>query len=101
MQLQALLPQYRATRKLLEATFESLPQSVLQLYVYLALWLRPPPAAAAPGPSLHTSVPLIATSLALSLLSLGWAWLEFAWLAPHPPLSRAPQSILTLHISAC
>ncbi|KAL1519271.1 hypothetical protein AB1Y20_022800 [Prymnesium parvum] len=58
--LKLFLPSYRATRVLWELSLETVPQSVLQLHIYLS-WRHADAGVA---------VPLLSTSLAFSLLNL-------------------------------
>ena len=70
-QLHYLLPAYRSTRTLLEVTLESLPQSILQAYIYYRLATAPEAA----GSLSHFPIATLEVSLSLSFVSFLKAWI--------------------------
>ena len=73
-QLQALVPAYKGTRTLLEVNFEGLPQSILQIYIYVRVTSG---GAENHGGALDgVDQTVLVRSLTLSLLAFFKSWTE-------------------------
>ena len=75
-QVRALVPAYKGTRTLVEVNCEGVPQSVLQIHIFLVITSGALSAGAAGGLIEGFDMDVLKRSLALSLLGVTKAWVE-------------------------